>query len=262
MSTALIDADIVNFQSAAAAQRDYGDEMWVDASKALADAVDQIDEQVEAAECTDIILCYSPKNGTNFRKKLFTEYKANRKKKPKPVCYYDLRDELEKRYTHKSIDWLEADDLMGLLSGKIEDSVIISIDKDMECVPATIMNPMKHVWPVEITEHKANYNHLYQTIIGDTTDNYKGIKGVGPKGAQALLSEFYSLKIDDDGTHIDNFDLEGAVKAVKNLYTMKGQDDFLQQARVARILRPGEFDFKTNEIKLWNPDGDYDTLKV
>lgn len=262
MSTALVDADIITYQAAAAAQRDYGDEMWVDATKALIDAEEELHKQVENAECTDIILCYSPKNGTNFRKKLFSEYKANRKKTPKPVCYYDLREKLEAKYTHKSINWLEADDLMGLLSGKIEDSVIISIDKDMASVPCTLFNPMHNVWPVEITEHKANYNFLYQAIIGDTTDNYKGIKGVGPKGAQTLLSEFYKLKIDDDGTHTDSFDLEGAVEAVRNLYKTKGQDDFLTQARVARILRPGEFDFKTNEIKLWNYDGSYDTLKV
>ena len=78
MATALIDADIVNYQSAAAAQRDFGAEVWTDVSKALDDAMYQIEEQMIGAECDDVILCYSPKNGTNFRKKVMSQYKMIR----------------------------------------------------------------------------------------------------------------------------------------------------------------------------------------
>jgi len=255
MAIALIDADIVNYQSAAAAQRDFGFEVWSDATKALDSALEQIEEQMIGAECDDVILCYSPRNGTNFRKKVMDQYKMNRKAKPKPVCYVPLRDELEKRFTYKSIDWLEADDLMSLMHQKMEqDTVIVSIDKDMGAVPCTWYNPMKMAWAEEISIHKANYNWLYQTLIGDTTDGYKGLMMCGDKKAKILLSEFYECDVDSDGKRVDNFDFEGAWKAIEDAYDAKGQENLLEQARVARILRAGDYDMKNNRIKLYNPN--------
>lgn len=253
MATALIDADIVCYQASAAAQRDFGDEVWTDVAGAFANAKEEITKQMEGAECTEVILCFSPKNGSNFRKLVLKTYKMNRKKTPKPICYQELRNRLEKKYVYKSIDWLEADDLMSLLNQQIDDSVIVSIDKDMGAVPGVWFNPMKMVWAEETTLAKADYNWLFQTLKGDTTDGYKGLYMCGDKKAAVILSPFYNVKIIND-VPVDSFDFVLAWEAVVDAYKLREQEDYLVQARVARILRSGDFDLKNKRIKLFNPD--------
>ena len=75
----------------------------------------------------------------------------------------------------------------------------------------------------------------------------------GDKKAKALLSPFYSCDV-VDGVRQDNFDFEGAWKAVEEAYNAKGQDNILEQCRVARILRTGDYDMKNNRVKLYHPN--------
>ena len=43
----------------------------------------------------------------------------------------------------------------------------------------------------QIPEKIANYNFMIQTIMGDKTDGYDGIEGVGIKTAEKATSEIY-----------------------------------------------------------------------
>jgi DNA polymerase-1 len=129
---------------------------------------------------------------------------------------------------------LEADDVLGILATKNPDTIIWSEDKDLLTIPA------KHWINGElatITEEEANYNFLFQTLVGDSTDNYSGCPTVGPKTANKLLSS---------GCTWDT-----VVAAFKS----KGlsEDVALENARLARILRDGEYNTETGEVKLWQP---------
>jgi DNA polymerase-1 len=75
-----------------------------------------------------------------------------------------------------------------------------------------------------------------QTLTGDKTDGYPGLEGIGPVKADKILKE-------------------GTYEEVLQAYRNAGfNDEFaLSQARCARILRHGEYDWATKEIKLWNP---------
>jgi len=255
MTVALLDADVINYQAAASAQRDYGGELFVDISGAIEDAVTQIEKEMLHAGCDSVILVYSPKKSNNWRKLVMPLYKMHRKATPKPVCYGELREELEKRYKHISIDWLEGDDIFHMLHRKIPDSVIVSIDKDMYTVPeAMYLRPHTMAFPAVTSQAYADKFWLYQVLIGDSTDGYKGCMGIGPKKAEVILKPFFKVEMDDDGNHHESFDFDGAWAAVVDTYRSKGQTNWLEQAQMARILREGDYDSENKRIRLFNPD--------
>lgn len=252
---ALLDADVITYQASASAQRDYGDSIWTDLSGAIEDAITQINKEIEQAECDSCILVYSPQNGTNWRKLVMPMYKMHRKAQPKPICYNDLRVELEKRFDHVSIDWLEGDDVFHMLNHKIPNSVVVSIDKDMYTLPEVdYLRPHTMAWPEWTSQAKADHFWLYQVLIGDTTDGYKGLKGCGPKTAEKLLKPFHKVCVDDEGSHYETFDFDAAWEAVVDAYRAKGQDNWLEQAQMARILREGDYDSTNKRVKLFNPN--------
>jgi DNA polymerase-1 len=75
--------------------------------------------------------------------------------------------------------------------------------------------------------------------MGDSTDGFGGLKGCGPRTAEKLLEK------------------NGATwSTVVDAYKAKGQtaEDALLTARLARILRHGDYNKETNEVKLWQPE--------
>jgi DNA polymerase-1 len=90
-----------------------------------------------------------------------------------------------------------------------------------------------------ISEAQADYYHMFQTLVGDTSDGYKGCPGVGKVKAEALLS-------DHDRSHWD------IVKAAYEKAKLTEQDA-LTQARLARILRWSDWDNTKKEPILWTP---------
>ena len=113
---------------------------------------------------------------------------------------------------------------------------------------------MKHAWPEYVSEARADYFWYSQILMGDTTDGYKGLQRCGPKGADKILSPYYNCDVDAEGQRVDTFDTKSAWEDIQAAYDEKGQEDILIQARVSRILRPGDYDRKERTIKLWHPD--------
>ena len=67
-----------------------------------------------------------------------------------------------------------------------ENSIIISIDKDLDQIPGLKYNWVKDVG-YNITEEQGYYNFHIQLMSGDSTDNIPGLPGIGPgKAAKAL----------------------------------------------------------------------------
>ena len=83
---------------------------------------------------------------------------------------------------------------------------------------------------------------MLQVLQGDATDNIAGLTGVGPKTAEKLLGDLESPQ------EIWN-------KVVEE-YKKKGRSysDAVMTAQLTRILRDGEYDHVTGEVKLWEPD--------
>ena len=236
MTVLLIDADIIAFKACASAETpiDWGDGHWT-LHCFEDDVAIRIDDQIHKLETEapvqDVILALSDKD--NFRKGVADYYKANRTNTRKPMLLPWARQYMIDNYNTMIFKGLEADDVLGILGTANSETIIWSEDKDLLTVPA------KH-WidgeVVEISEAEADYNFYFQTLIGDSTDNYKGCPSVGPKTAEKIL-EF------GDGWG-----------AVVRAFLSKGlsEDVAIENARLARILRDGEYDTDTGKVKLWN----------
>jgi len=127
------------------------------------------------------------------------------------------------------------------------EKVIVSIDKDMKTIPGLFIRwGTEDAELIEVTEQQADYWHLYQTLTGDVTDGYKGLPGCGPKGAEKVLDSFT--------TETASW-LPVAWQHVVAAYEKKGlnEDDAIIQARMARILRASDYDFKNKRPILWTP---------
>jgi len=185
---------------------------------------------IQQSKCDEVITCLT---GThNYRKEVAPYYKENRTKVRKPMLLKFAKDYLFEKYNGKIEDVLEADDLLGILGSSSDEYVIWSEDKDLRTIPAMHLIDGK---VVEIAEEEADYNFLYQTLVGDTTDNYKGCPSIGDKKARKIL------------------DNECTWDAVKSAFAKQNLSEFvaLENARLARILRDGEYNFETKEVKLW-----------
>ena len=234
--TLLVDGDIVAYKAAVVAETpiDWGDGVWTlhahekDVIGSMEEFMSKI---IEESGCDKVITCLSGDN--LYRKDVAPYYKANRKGTRKPMLLKFAKKYLGDKYNGKVEDKLEADDLLGILGSADKNTVIWSLDKDLLTIPAYHLIDGK---VVEVDQEEADYHFLYQTLVGDSTDNYKGCPTVGDKKANAILEK--------DGatweTVVKAFDSKGL-----------GEEVAIENARLARILRDGEYNFKTKEVTLW-----------
>jgi DNA polymerase-1 len=147
--------------------------------------------------------------GKSFRYGIYESYKANR-----PPIPADLREQLP--YIEPvtaalglapvRVEGFEADDVIATLALRAREAglrvVVITGDKDlMQLVSPGIglFDPMKDKWwdrnaVVEKFGVPPEKVGDLLAIMGDSTDNVPGVKGIGPKGAAALLERFGTLE--------------------------------------------------------------------
>ncbi len=262
--TLLIDTDIVAYQIASACQHTSIDLSTgietheadeAEAFRTLAKVIKGLERTLESSRT---IMCLT--DPCNFRKAILPSYKANRKDITKPVLLGALRAHVHDTYETFQRPGLEADDVMGILQtvgdvpGLIEgERVIVSEDKDMKQIPGFLFNPGKPQLGVVYTgPNGADYVHLYQTLIGDTTDNYKGCPRIGPKKAEVILAPWFTQ---GENRHPDPEWRELAWLSVVSAFEAKGltEEDALVQSQVARICRSEDYDFLNKQPILWTP---------
>jgi DNA polymerase-1 len=240
----LVDGDLIVYKITSSLEEpiDWGNDIWTlssDLHKGKQLFLQSIAYYLDLTKSSEAIILFSDKE--NFRKKIDSIYKSHRKKIRKPLSYSAMRKWIEKGHHTICYPNLEADDAIGLLAtGEHKDNcVIVSGDKDMRTIPSwqvcIIDDQIEYV-----DEQLADYNFCTQTLTGDQTDGYKGLVGCGAVKASRVL--------------LDKKDLPNCWEAVikeyvRNKYSI---DDAYHQARLARILRDGEYNYKTHEVKLWD----------
>lgn len=243
--TLLVDGDILLYKYGFGAQETF---------KFEADAVTIVPDMQEVTplitefltnmrsvtHASDMLVCFSASNC--FRYDILSTYKHNRKDKPKPVLYQDIKDHLLNSYPCKIKDRLEADDIMGIMATKAPGKYIVcSIDKDLQQIPGWHFNWNKDASPRYVSEDAADLWFWKQCLTGDSTDGFTGVPGIGPKTADKVLNTV------EDGKYWE---------AILERYLMHGLDEpyAITQARMARILRASDYDFEQKEPILWSPD--------
>lgn len=265
MLTLLIDADVLRYQHAFAntARVDWdGDGKAVEVvneKKARKDTAEYIAELVDKFGADDYVLALSCKRH-NFRKDVYPTYKSGRHAKAKPSLWYAIDEFIYADYADKIVErpTLEGDDILGLLATHPSpkaapgDRIVVSIDKDLQTIPCSLFNPSKpDIGVREISENAANLFWMKQVLTGDSTDEYPGCPGIGPVKADAVLVPVSTA----NRKSAPYAHLAGLWDAVVDTYESKDltADDALIQARCARILRHGDYNFAAKRVHLWIP---------
>ena len=256
MSILLIDGDIYIYRSAVKAETEvqWTEDLWTLHAR-MGDAINLFDTEIEkikkATKAEDVIIALS--DTTNFRYQILPTYKANRKNKRPPMLRGELKKYVQESYKTYLRPNLEADDVLGILATSTKiikgDKIVVSVDKDVKTFPCTYYNSDKKTI-TETTKREAQYFHLYQTLIGDAVDGYSGCPSIGGKTAEKIL----------DGMLEGKEDFQYWWNVVVSTYEKKGltEEDALLQARVARICRTKEYNFKTKQVVLWTPEHEKD----
>lgn len=246
-TTLLIDGDIIAYKVASSCEEavNWGNDFWTlhaDAMEGKAQVDVFIEDLKENLNASKVRLFLTGK--INFRLDLFDDYKANRKTVRKPMILPALREHLLDKWDASLEEGIEADDLIGIAATEPEakDSVAVSVDKDFKAIPCKLYNPDRPEEGItDIDQDEADRHHLFQTLVGDSSDNYKGCPSFGPVKANKLLDNSASAE-DAWENVLTQFDKAGL-----------SSKHALVQARLARILRHGDYDFESKKVKLWTP---------
>ena len=220
---------------------DWGDDV-VSKSKNVDSAIEGIERFIKRIKkrlgVTDLKFCFT--SSPNFRYSVMSTYKHNRKDKDKPTMLKELRDYVQRNYKVKNKPRLEADDVLGILATlSPEKYIVCSIDKDLNQIAGEHYNWDKDI-RYEVTPEEGDFLFYKQILKGDSVDGYKGCPYIGEKKATKLLNE--TPRKDWWSAIVDAY-------ANKDLT----EEDAIQQAQVARILRAEDWDFETDTLRLWTP---------
>ena len=182
------------------------------------DYVRTVESLAKSYDCGNVIVLAD--GGSTYRKKLYPEYKANRKLKYKDQTDTEKKEfevfmaefaNAFKRLSDKGYlvlkhGGLEADDLAAWIVGKrknfdIGNIWLISSDKDWDLLIQDGVSRFSTVTRKEITvdtwdEHynfEPEYFLTFKCLAGDTGDNIPGISGIGPKRATQLIEQYGDL---------------------------------------------------------------------
>jgi len=149
-------------------------------------------------------------HGRHFRHEIFPAYKANRPPAPEElVMQIEPLQNMVRALGMKVIvsESCEADDCIASLAakyGKDRPIIIVGVDKDLrQC-----LTPNVFMWDPASKEEKLVTLESFradtglepeqwpdvQALIGDTSDNVPGVKGIGEKTAEKLFRDFRSLE--------------------------------------------------------------------
>jgi len=128
----------------------------------------------------------------NFRYQVATilPYKGNRDGNEKPFYYDAIRQFFVDIYGAKLSSGMEADDAIGLATDPEED-IIVTIDKDLDCIPGVHYN-WNRLDCYYVSELDANRHFFKQVLVGDKTDNILGLFGVGNESQ--LVKNVYQMQ--------------------------------------------------------------------
>jgi len=212
----------------------------------------------------EFVICAFDLPGPNFRHQEFIGYQAHR-----PEMEVDLASQIDR--VHQVVETMgipvfaqsgfEADDVLGTLSKlakkrrKNLEVVIVTGDKDIfqlvekrikVLIPnkgfadPTLFGPRKvkealGVRPDQIVDYKA--------LSGDSSDNYPGVPGIGPKTACQLLDRFSTL--DKIYKNLDKVERESVREKLE-----EGKDSAFLSQKLARIVTNLELKLKFKQARF------------
>ena len=176
--------------------------------------------------------------GSSYRKKIFPEYKANRKEKYAEQTPQEEKEFamfmaefsntltlLKEKYPVFQFKGVEADDIAAYISMNLDkygldECWMVSSDKDWDLLINDRVSRFSTVTRKETTVHNWDEHYdfeipdyiTFKCLTGDKGDNVPGIPGIGPKRAVQLMEQY--------GDVFDIYDacpIDGKYKYIQNL---------------------------------------------
>ena len=242
MTHIYVDADIPLYKFSVTHTSKTGETNLEGAAEGLARNLETLQRKLKADKMT---LVFSGQG--NFRKTLNRCYKLNRP--PSPELRTPLKQAMMDKFETKEHSGLEADDVLGIIctSPTAKDVILVSSDKDMLTLPCTIYNPDTEVMVTQDID-EADRMFWTQAIIGDPTDGYYGIPGVGVKRAQPMVQTIMSHSSLQD--RIDYLVSEYEFHYLDRAYA-------LRQMQMAYILRASDYNRKNSTIHIFGTEREF-----
>ena len=198
-----------------------------------------------------------------FRKKLLPTYQAQR---PKAEESFKVQVPLVQEFLQLAKiplylkEGFEADDVIATISSqalKKDKELKIKIvtgDKDilqlvnkqvMVLMPKTGVSNLFYMDTIAVREKLGIDPEQvvdYKALVGDSSDNYGGIKGIGPKTATKMLSKYQTLE--NIYQHIEELDLSLREKLELN------RENALLSKQLAKLVNNVDIDFKVEKTKF------------
>ncbi len=199
-----------------------------------------IESLAKSYDCGEIVVLGD--GGSDYRKTIDSEYKANRKERYADQTEEEKQEFLnflgefqktvdlcnEKGYLTMKFKGVEADDIAAVICLNreeigIDDIWLVSSDKDWDLLVNENISRFSTVTRKETTmdnwdEHYDFHPDMYLTfkcLTGDKGDNVPGVNGIGPKRASSLIA-----------THGDVFDLMSQLPIDSKYKFMQNLNEF------------------------------------
>lgn len=263
---AIIDADILIYEFAFAAEAYWKHEHaereepvevpppWSVVERTIEGRIESIVS--EAGAEGKPFLFFTGKN--NFRNHLAITHPYKDRESAKPYHYYNVKAYLKSEYLHQEVDWLEADDLLGIaMSSHPGKYICCSRDKDLRQIPGHHfgweVNNQPQFGPMAIDETGwlelgskrdkcigggSKFFH-YQLLVGDSVDTIPGVPKIGAVGAFKLLSPTTTITEQE----------QAVVGAYRAAYGLNWASRMREAGRLLHMTR----ERKGSLIKLYSP---------
>ena len=196
-----------------------------------------------------------------FRMELFPEYKAQRTSMPEELkAQLDHLDEILEAMNIPAIraEGFEADDVLATLSKRLPEDVelmIVTGDQDaMQLVDGSVkvLRTTRGVSETKaygrdevIEEYGVTPEQIpdYKALVGDSSDNIPGVRGIGPKGAASLLAKFGT--VENLYENLKKVEAKGTLKKLE-----EGRENALLSLELARMRFDAPVEFDAEALKF------------
>ena len=212
----------------------------------------------------DMIVLLNDKDKSRYRMEINPEYKNNRvkakekavkSKKAKEIQAEELRKKLKKNlhlfsetglFINGEVRQVEADDVLGMLYNdeRLKDYNIIGVTQDKDLMTVLPFDKI-YDWSKERFKTLEDRHNLtqsqflgFQALQGDSTDNIKGLEGVGEGTALKIINHFGSLGafIRNEGQDIEHscWRVKKANKMMQEPETLKSLKQSYLQVKIMK----------------------------
>lgn len=173
-----------------------------------------VESLARSYDCSKVLIT-ADFGSSSYRKKLYPEYKQNRKDKiqqqteEEKIAFEKFFEEFERtmeyvnKYPVLRYQGVEADDIAAYIvknrhNYDVNNIWLVSSDKDWDCLISSGVSRFSYVTRKEVTLESWPYDVSiedyvsWKALMGDAGDNIIGIPGVGPKRATSLIEQYGS----------------------------------------------------------------------